>query len=643
MIDRAPNDSELMRLLDRAHRSAKMAGWTVSRAKNAIRSSIGLNDLLELPSTAHPSPEDFFGAFAPDSADELTATIDRCLADGRDFHLIARTRGSKRVLAIWGLQDRDEEGMPVVYGLCQDITAQTQQETELNETRAQLQSILDEVPAVIYSKTRDGRFLFANPRFYEVVPTGGLKSVVGRHSDEVFAPEISREMLMNDQEVIRSAQTQSSFEQVPQPDGSVRYFESYKFPARDARGEITGVTGVSIDVTEKKKIQDDLDRQRALALHQSRLASIGELAAGVGHEINNPLTIVMSYLAQLEETLRNNDEPPVARQLEMIVKARKASERIRNIVQGLRTFARASAESKQDFPLVRAVGSSVNMVKEIYAKDGVVLSLQAGVESPLCHGDEGQIQQVVMNLLSNARDAVIEQARKEIAVAVDADPEKIRIRVRDSGPGIDPRHHSRIFDPFFTTKAATRGTGLGLSISQSIVKDHGGDIHYRRTPDGFSEFLVELPRRPGNGAREGAMPSAAGDPSPPTRPTALARILVADDEPDIQEILCLLLNQLGFDTEAVGNGEDALTRLRAGGIDALVTDLNMPRINGYELIRQIREEPALSSLKIFVITGGVNLNFESPHSKLARLIDGHFFKPFDQQSLKSGLFTALGL
>lgn len=646
MINRAPADTELMRLLDRAHRSAKMAGWTISKRKDAFRWSAEMNLLFGVESNAHPAIADFLTFLEPASAQSFMESVERCLADGRDFRLTVRSADGQRCLSMWGLREKDEDGEPIVYGLCQDITAQNRQEQDLIETRVRLQSILDEVPAVIYSKTKDGHFQFANPRFYEVVPTGGRTSVIGLHSDEVLPPEASREHIANDLEVIRTGRTLHSVEHVPQPDGSIRHFDSYKFPTRDARGEITGVTGVSIDITEKKRMQDDLDRQRALALHQSRLASIGELAAGVGHEINNPLTIVLSYLTQIEASLAQSQDPENVRQrnLDMIAKARKASERIRSIVGGLRTFARSSPDAKQRFPVLRAVSTSVNMVKEIYAKDGVVLAYQPCAGAPVCLGDEGQIQQVLMNLLSNARDAVMGgPAPRQILVKIETAGPRLFIRVSDTGPGVADRHLPRIFDPFFTTKEITKGTGLGLPIAHSIVKDHGGEIRYERTPEGLSEFRVELPLVAGDAEVAEPVARAEERPAPAPRPRGLARILVADDEVDIQEILCMVLEQLGFDVEGVGTGKEAFERVARGGYDVLITDMNMPALKGDELIQRIRHELGDRRLKIFIITGGVNLNLGADDAQLRGLIDGHFYKPFDQNILKSSLFTALGL
>lgn len=639
MINAPPSDTELMRLLDRAHRQARMSGWTISRMKNAFRWSADMHKLLGHDSSQHPSIPDFLALLDKLSARQFEEAVDRCLKDGRDFRLVVRTVRGALSLNVWGGLEKDEEGDPVVYGLCQDISGQVRQEQELYDTRARLQSILDEVPAVIYSKTKEGYFQYANPRFYDVVPTGGRASVLGLHSNDVFPEEVSREQIANDLDVMRTGKTLHSVEHVPQADGSIKYFDSFKFPTRDARGEITGITGVSIDITEKKAMQDDIDRQRALALHQSRLASIGELAAGVGHEINNPLTIVMSYLAQIESSLSESKDPGTGRNLEMILKARKASERIKSIVGGLRTFARTSPDVRHPFPVLRAVASCVNMVKEIYAKDGVNVHLHPSADQPASLGDEGQIQQVMMNLLSNARDAVLQRPEKEITVHVECLGDRVQIRVCDTGPGIDPTHLARIFDPFFTTKEMSKGTGLGLSIAHSIVKDHGGEIRYRQLPNG-SEFTVELPLLP-EGMDSAEAATSELSPAPKAAKKKLGRILVADDEVDIQEILCMVLEQIGFDVESVGTGQEALEKIAQGQYDALITDINMPKLKGDELILRIRNELKNQGLKIFVISGGIT---QGPNdTKLRSLISGKFDKPFDQHILKSSLFTALGL
>lgn len=670
MINRAPTESELIKLMDRAHRLAKISGWSVSLAKNIARWSPTMFEQFNLEFGNHPSIEQFFSYLEPADALAFRGAIETCERDGVDFELTASLSTANRRLRFFAIQTPDEDGVPLIYGMCQDITEAYRQEQELIQTRATLQSMLDHMPATVYSKTCDGIFTFANPEFYAVVPTHG-KSVIGLHAREVFPPATAAEHTANDQEIIKSGRTQHSIEHVPQADGSVKYFDSYKFPSYGKNREIIGVTGISIDITEKKVMQNDLDLQRAMALHQSRLASIGELAAGVGHEINNPLTIVMSYLTQIEENLRpsRNPESLAAQQtsletsqqrnLEIIAKARKASERIRSIVGGLRTFARSSEDVKQNFPVIRAVSIAVNMVKEIYAKEGVEIEFTPPAETFFCFGDEGQLQQVLINLFSNARDAVIDQPIKQIRVFVKSISGRIRIGVTDTGPGIDAVHLARIFDPFFTTKESTKGTGLGLSIAQTIVKEHGGEITYQRTPSGGSHFSFEMPlvavsqRAVANQDQRAAGTKIEQDLRisqvdqtvhfAKTEKRSLGKILVADDEVDIQEILCMVLSQLGFDADGVGNGKEALARIKDGNYDVLITDMNMPGIKGNDLIRKIRHELQNTKLKIFIITGGISMNLGSSDSELHGLIDGHFYKPFDPNILKTRLFTTLGL
>lgn len=596
------------------------------------------------------------------SRSHFDKSVRLCSIDGRPIQLTAVVyRGSEpRWLKFFGVQSDNQAEQTQVNGLCQDVTDLHTQERELHETRWILQSIFDHMPAVVYSKSADGFFTFANPKFYEVCP-GASPSALGRHSIDIFPPATAAEHMANDTEIIQTGKTLHSIEHVPQNDGSIAYFDSYKFPSYDSEGRIVGVTGISIDITEKKQMQYDLDRQRAQGLHQARLASIGELAAGVGHEINNPLTIVMSYLNQIESNMastnpasESDQEKQHQQNLAMIAKARKASERIRIIVGGLRTFARSSQDSKQRLSIVRAVSSSVNLVKEIFAKEGIELSFFPPQQALFAYGDEGQLQQVLMNLLANARDAVLTSAQKQIRIDV-RQTQGISISVTDTGPGIAPEVAARIFDPFFTTKSMTHGTGLGLSIAQSIIKDHGGELSFENHYPQGSRFQIDLPQasldtsdieagsEPSINPPETPITAATSESTGKTKKKSLARILIADDEIDIVDILTILLQKMGFEVVGVVNGKEALEKVRAEQFDVLITDMNMPLIKGNELIRKIRHELGNKDLKIFIVTGGINLNLDSSDSELNGLIDGHFYKPFDPQILKTSLFTILGL
>lgn len=637
-----------------AQNVANIGSWSIAFKDQSINWSDQMYDVFGFSiGDGIPSLEKILQAIHPEDRSLVVANMEGCRANGRPYssrYRLARNENSDSEKAApplhrWVESHGDavynESGQIVgLFGVCQDITRSAELEADLKNAKSYLQAILDHMPAVVYSKSPDGRFLLVNNKFYEAVPYA--QNVVGLYYKDFMPTQTAAEHTANDEEVLRTGRHIHVVESVQQPDGSLRYFDSYKFPIRDQRGAIMAVNGVSIDITDRKRAQEELDRERGIAQHQLRLASIGELAAGVGHEINNPLTIVMSYLTQIEKQLQDPHFDP-RRSLEMIHKTLRAGERIAHIVGGLRSFARVSDE-KKTFPLFRAVSNSVSLVKGIFAKEGVQIEVKMPKEPVFIFGDEGQIQQVIMNLLSNARDAVLEQSEKIIQLEIFSRRESALVSVRDSGVGISPRVRSRIFDPFFTTKPVLKGTGLGLSIAQSIVRDHGGRICCETPTTGGTVFELVFPLAAAD-ENEPAIESCANvvSPSEKIQPSSLGRILVADDEEDIVEILSMTLESIGFEVEGAGNGYEAFQKLSERHFDVLMTDMNMPQLKGDALVRKIREELKLKDLKIFVITGGINLNLNDQDSTLQGLIDGHFYKPFDQQVLKSTLFSALRL
>jgi PAS domain S-box-containing protein len=239
-------------------------------------------------------------------------------------------------------------------------------------------------------------------------------------------------------------------------------------------------------------MEAELEHQKKLTMHNSRLAMIGQLAAGVGHEINNPLQILMGHLSLAKNELKRESlskENIFARFDKMQV----AINRITNIVTGLRTFARSDSLEISSFNLCELVKETIDMIFDIYRKDDVEISYHCPQRSEIIEGNRGRIQQVLMNLIANAKDASEGRNNRKIEVNVVPDGEYLKLIVSDNGKGIPNDLRDKIFEPFFTTKDVNKGTGIGLALANTIVREHGGKLEFKSELNQGTSFFVSLP------------------------------------------------------------------------------------------------------------------------------------------------------
>ena len=256
--------------------------------------------------------------------------------------------------------------------------------------------------------------------------------------------------------------------------------------------------GSFMDINEKKK----LDSQMLIA---GKLASIGELAAGIAHEINNPLTIVTGY-AQL---LLENDSIPkeMASDLQKIY---DESQRVVKIIQNLMRFARRNNPGKDSVDVNDVIGRALELQHYELVKSNITLTTHLASGLPLLMADFNQLQQVFLTIMTNAQQALLEiKGKRKIAITTSAEKGFIRISIADNGPGIAAENMTRIFDPFFTTKEVGSGSGLGLSVCHGIVSEHDGKIYVESTAGKGAAFIVELPSQ-GNSATTAQEKKAAG-------------------------------------------------------------------------------------------------------------------------------------
>ncbi|NOQ82849.1 MAG: response regulator [Myxococcales bacterium] len=342
--------------------------------------------------------------------------------------------------------------------------------------------------------------------------------------------------------------------------------------------------------------RDDMESRLAFA---DRMASVGTLAAGVAHELNNPLMYVLSNLHITREEIDSCDEATWrehARQ--QLDEAIHGAVRMQNIVRDLKTFSRIDDEQRGDVDVQSVLESSINICwNEV--RHRATLERDFGATPPV-DANESRLGQVFLNLLINAAQAMpargVSANRITVRTYTDAKGWAV-IEVIDNGTGIEPGRMSRVFEPFFTTKGVSEGTGLGLSICRNIVRDAGGTIDVRSELDRGATFVVRLPAS----TREASVNTPL---APPTAtPGARACVIVVDDEPLVGRSIRRALR--GHEVEVFTSGQEAIARLCSGApFDVVFCDLMMPQVSGMEVFRQVCEQcPDVASRFVFM-TGG---------------------------------------
>jgi C4-dicarboxylate-specific signal transduction histidine kinase len=274
--------------------------------------------------------------------------------------------------------------------------------------------------------------------------------------------------------------------------GEIRHIAAIGYVARDDHGDPIRMTGLNWDVTDKVIASKKLDQERAKAVANSKMASLGEMASGVAHEINNPLTIILNRANQLKSRLCSQDfEKEWA--IGELVKIENTVERIAKIIRGLRAFSRNADNDPMIHCEVNSIiDETLELCLEKFKRYGVDFRVQGSDRVFTLNCRPSQISQVLLNLFNNSFDAIVNTNDPWIELNVSARKGVIRLRVTDSGHGIPSQIADRMMDPFFSTKEVGRGTGLGLSISKGIIEEHGGRLWFDREFANTS-FVVEIP------------------------------------------------------------------------------------------------------------------------------------------------------
>jgi len=370
---------------------------------------------------------------------------------------------------------------------------------------------------------------------------------------------------------------------------------------------------------------EQLVRERTEQFLQSeKLATMGSLLAGVAHELNNPLAVVMGQTHLLREVAHDDALRQRAE------KIGSAAERCGRIVKNFLALARQRPPERGDVSLNGVVQEAVELLAYELRTDNIEVVFDLADDLAVLWADAHQLHQVIVNLVANAHQAMRRTAaprRIRLTTRRDRARARVQLEIADTGPGIPHDIQARIFEPFFTTKPPGQGTGLGLSLCRGIIEEHGGTLGVESEPGHGATFRIELPLL----TRPASAPKAVSQPLAPLE-IAPKRILVVDDEPGVAGVLAEALGRVGHHVEVAADGAQALEILAGRACDLIITDTKMPGLDGIDLYREVeRRFPALRERMIFV-TGDV-LDAEK-RAFLERTGAAFLTKPFDVQEVR---------
>jgi two-component system cell cycle sensor histidine kinase/response regulator CckA len=498
-----------------------------------------------------------------------------------------------------------------------------------------LRQIIDTNPHAIFVKDWDGCYVLANAATAELYGTT-VETLIGKRDADFNAKTEEIERFLRDDREVMTTQRAAFIPEEPvtsRKTGETRWFQTVKVPLLSPDGKSHQVLGVATEITQRKQLEEQFRQAH-------KMEAVGRLAGGVAHDFNNVLTIIR---AQTEFLLA--DLPPDDRRRADVMEIQSAADRAAAFTRQLLAFSRRQLLQPEVLDLNAVITGMEMMVRRLVGEDVVVLT-KLQPELPRVWADPGQLQQVLMNLAVNARDAMPKGGTLLIETGVveldEHYPKQhpsarpgvhVVLAVTDTGCGMDQVTRSRIFEPFFTTKEPGKGTGLGLSTVYGIVKQSGGHIWVYSEVGRGTTFKLYLP------PHYGAEKVPASEPTPQPAIGSGATILLVEDEPSVRSTVRRLLERHGYQVLEAANGHDALSLVAARGseIRLVVSDMVMPGMGGTELASRLRT--ISPKIPVLLMTGyteeAIARNGDRPHD--AVIIE----KPFSQHTMLEKVRGAL--
>ncbi|MCF8043417.1 MAG: PAS domain-containing protein [Desulfarculaceae bacterium] len=605
-------------LLNEVGSIAKIGGWEMDLATRQATWTKGTYDIVEIdPGQPVPGPDDHLDYYLPEHRPVVAEAMRALVEQDKPLAFDAQLKTAKG-RQVWvralGRAERVDGKAVKLYGTLQDVTERKKVEQALQESQQQLKGIGDNLPTgMIYQIVREKNGLETFTYVSE-----GVKELFNCTPEEAMADAnyVYSQVLEDDVPNLVKAQEKavaslSIFDaemRVKKSGGGFRWIRATSKPTRIGSGR-TLWNGVAQDISNVKKLEEERFNLESQLRQSQKMEAIGTLAGGVAHDFNNILSAIIGYTELTLDDL--GDAYPVRDNLEQVL---KSSWRARNLVSQLLAYSRKQVLEMKTFTLNDLIKQNQSMLSRIIGED-IRLKVSLSPDAGFVRADFNQIEQVMLNLVGNARDAMPEGGRLTIETSnVELDEEYasnhpgaepgsyVMLAVSDDGPGIAENIREHIFDPFFTTKEVGRGTGLGLATVHGIVKQHLGNIYVYSELGHGSTFKIYLPRtaeRPEIITNRGEISNLVG---------GAETILVAEDENVVREFIVRVLTRLGYRVLEAEHGPAALDLMREADnqVDILLTDVIMPKMNGKELYERLRvEKPGIKVLYISGYTDNV--------------------------------------
>jgi PAS domain S-box-containing protein len=483
---------------------------------------------------------------------------------------------------------RDGQGQPRYFiSQVQDITERRRAEEALATEQRLLSSLITATPDTIYFKDLECRFIRINEAFARRHGLSDPSAALGKTDFDLFGEQHAREAYADEQRIVATGQPMIDKEEREDwKDGNVTWVSSTKMPLRNATGKTIGIMGISRDITERKRLETHL-------IQSQKMETVGKLAGGIAHEFNSILTAIIG-----QSELLLGDLPAGSPLAKNAAEISRAADRAAVLTRQLLAYGRKQFLRPEALNLNQVIGSMGGVLSHLMGGEMVDVNIIPTAGLQLVKVDAGQIEQVIMNLAMNARDAMSHGGKLTLETAnvtlgqeyVSRFPELtageyVMLAVTDTGRGMSEKVKAHAFEPFFTTKDIGQGTGLGLSTCYGIIKQSGGHISVYSEPGRGTTFKIYLPQA----EPPPKIPLAHLDASDLRRGTET--ILLVEDDPALREMAATLLRRLGYTVLEAANGIEALSLKQqrdVGHVDLLFTDVVMPHMSGKELSDRVR-------------------------------------------------------
>jgi PAS domain S-box-containing protein len=526
------------------------------------------------------------------NAGERGSLIKELVAKGsvQDRELVLQRKDGSAVHCLGsGFAVRDSAGQVLrLQGTLVDVTDRLEMQRRLHQEQEFVRRLVANFPDVIAVLDRNGCYTYVSQRVQEIVgrrPQDYIGEKMGSraHPDDQEALSDEIRMLLSGEK----SQVQIEFRSSA-GDGSWRTLRASAGPLFDDTGVISGVVASARDVTESKRIEEQLSQKE-------KFASMGQMLAGAAHELNNPLTAILG----VSDLLRERAADDAARRHADIVmqQARRAAE----IVQNLLAFSRPISQGRSKIQVRELIHQVLQLQNETLRAKKIDVKLSVPDNLPLVVGDRKLLIQAFLNIVTNAEQAISStRSSGTLSISLSAKGSRICASFSDDGPGIPAENIQKIFDPFFTTKRPGGGSGLGLTISLAVAKEHGGTIEVQSNQAG-STFRIFLPTVADDSAASEQHPAKATHAG--TKVLRGRSVLVVDDEESIREIVQEGLTARGATVQCAANAEEALGLLSEHSYEFVLCDFNLPGLPGKQLFERMGAGSAGSSPRFVFMTG----------------------------------------